>query len=75
MLTTETEALSKTCHQLTGLCLQNENCTASECMTWRWFDAVSDDGTRCHYLIGRNNDHLPLDLSERRGYCGLAGTP
>lgn len=56
------------------------HCIGSGCMAWRWFDGVSDDGAAC--------DHIPTihaprvseprqgrSLTERRGFCGLAGRP
>jgi len=53
-------------------------CAASSCMAWRWFDSVSDDGTKTHHKPTVMTPRVPepdtgRDLSERRGFCGIAG--
>ena len=57
-------------------------CIASECMAWRWFDDLSDDGTRCNRKpsalfkrVPEPNPEMGRPLDERRGFCGLAGKP
>lgn len=84
---TESEAKTKACHRTmfpanTGVTLRATNCIASECMAWRWFDSMSDDGTQCHAKPSRLAARVPqtepglgLPLDQRRGYCGIAGAP
>lgn len=57
-------------------------CVGRKCMSWRWFDGLSDDGSGCHMTptkhVIRHPDNNPAEtrpLSDRRGYCGLAGKP
>lgn len=54
-------------------------CSGPECMGWRWFDTLKEDGTACHHtpsaMFPRNPEPKDRPLSERRGYCGLAGKP
>ena len=75
MIVTEKEA-SKT------LCFHEhfDKCVGPSCMAWRWFDDVSDDGKRIHHKPTAKLARMPerddgYALSERRGYCGLAGQP
>lgn len=57
-------------------------CLASACMAWRWFDDLTDDGTACNHKPSAKAARVPepppamgRPLDERRGYCGLAGSP
>lgn len=57
-------------------------CIASDCMAWRWWDTLSDDGTGVHMVPTAhrprhplNDPNFPRPLEERWGYCGLAGKP
>ena len=79
MIFTIEEAASRSCCQF-----KNDHagiaCEASDCMAWRWFDTLTDDGTACDWkptaMVRRHPDDTkqkPLD--QRRGYCGLAGKP
>lgn len=63
MLTTEEEANKKACCNETD----GTRCAASACMAWRWWDAIIYD------VLNRNDIKDTSDLSQRRGYCGLAG--
>jgi hypothetical protein len=76
----EQDADEKTKWRPTGLVCRPARCIASGCMAWRWFDSVSDDGTRCHRkptdMARREPEpHEGRPLNERRGFCGLAGKP
>lgn len=55
------------------------NCIGSDCMAWRWFDSVSDDGKVCHPKpsVHVRRDPLPKEapLTDRRGFCGAFGAP
>jgi len=55
-------------------------CLASACMAWRWWDGLSDDGTTHHRRPTPHTARVPeppegRPLDQRRGYCGLAGSP
>lgn len=55
-------------------------CIASRCMAWRWWDGLSDDGTAHHRKPTSHAPRVPeppegRPLDQRRGYCGLAGSP
>lgn len=86
MTLTEEEARKKWCPMTHSKEYARSNlgqlCIASECMAWRWFDTVSDDGTACHWKPTPHAPRLPTDqpeqgkpLDQRRGRCGLAGNP
>jgi hypothetical protein len=58
---------------------ERARCIASECMAWRWFDDVTDDGTACNHKptakaprVSEPPPAMGRPLAERRGYCGLA---
>ena len=80
MILTEQEAKSKWCPmarvavQVSPDCAFNRhgwdaNCSASECMAWRWHDLAEKWVTDIegHYKDGIYHDP--------RGFCGLAGRP
>jgi hypothetical protein len=72
MLVTEEEAGRKHCPR------KNLFCAGAHCMAWRWWDSLKDDGSKCDHRPTVIMPRVPepdtgRELSERRGYCGLAG--
>ena len=70
MILTEKEAMTKWCHR--AIPEYTDRCIASRCMAWRWFGFVGEDGTFWEPKPNVTNSYA---VKERRGYCGLAGTP
>jgi len=55
-------------------------CITSQCMSWRWWDGLSDDGTAHDRKPTSHAARVPeppegRPLAQRRGFCGLAGRP
>lgn len=46
-------------------------CIARKCMWWRWYDYLGGDTAFAH---NRSTGEL-MPAADRRGYCGMAGTP
>lgn len=59
ILTTE-EAMKKFC---SNPITNSDRCVANSCMAWRWYTPTHD------------TNGIRIAPSERKGFCGLAGTP
>jgi len=83
MIVTEEEARGKECKRVIAeersefhnhyLTEQTVYCSASACMSWRWWDG--EEGQPRFMLNAAGNDWIFLHYDPRRGYCGLSGTP
>jgi hypothetical protein len=70
MMLTEAEARDRWCHTP-----EFDKCRASACMAWRW-ERPTGTERAARALAERFGEPLEeLPVTERRGYCGLAGVP